>query len=270
MIISFTTVPPRFAHLGAVVQAIGAQRLRPDRVELYLPRQYRRFPGERPTLPPLPDWLTVIEVDQDYGPATKILPALTTWRGLGVDILFCDDDKAYDPDWTSRFAAMRRDHPDDALCEYGRELEHVTRTAALRRIDPPGPRAVPVPNGPKRGQPIRLTDGPDGPAHRHFISPGHMDVVFGFGGVMIGSDWLDHRAHDIPEILWTVDDIWLSGMLELHGHKIWVGHQGQFLAGPTPTGTIAALRDFTEQGHDRIAANALCVRYFRDTHGIWL
>ena len=86
MILTFTTIPPRLPLLGPALAAFAAQKHRPDAVELYLPKVWRRFPGERPSLPPLPDWVTVVEVDHDHGPATKVLPALERYRGRDIDI----------------------------------------------------------------------------------------------------------------------------------------------------------------------------------------
>ena len=64
MILSFTSIPPRFPFLGRVIQQLEKQTVRPDAVELYLPRTYRRFPGERPALPKLPDWVKIIDIER--------------------------------------------------------------------------------------------------------------------------------------------------------------------------------------------------------------
>lgn len=257
MIVTFTSIPPRFAYLGAMLRGIEAQTLRPDAVELYIPRSYRRFPGQVPSLPPLPDWVKVIEVAEDLGPATKILPAAARWRGRGVEILFGDDDKSYDPQWCSRFQAMRRLKPRDALCEFGRELEFVTRRPDLRRRRPALPRVV--------LSPPAAQEGP----RKHFAEPGYTDVFYGFAGAMIKPEWLDHRAEAIPDIVWTVDDVWISGMLELAGRRIWVGDGLRGTANPTEAGKVHALLDHVEQGIGRFAANALCAEYMQKTFGIW-
>ena len=107
MILSFTSIPPRFPFLGRVIQQLEKQTVRPDAVELYLPRTYRRFPGERPALPKLPDWVKIIDIETDLGPATKVLPALAAHRECKSDIMYFDDDQNFDPQWIARFSAAR-------------------------------------------------------------------------------------------------------------------------------------------------------------------
>ena len=50
-VISLTSIPPRFATLGPVLETLTAQGA--DAVVLALPRTYRRFPGATEA-PPLP------------------------------------------------------------------------------------------------------------------------------------------------------------------------------------------------------------------------
>lgn len=269
MILTFTTIPPRFALLGEALRSIEAQKLRPDAVELYLPRTYRRFPGQRPALPPLPDWLTVVEVDHDHGPATKILPATRRWHGRDVDLLFCDDDMVHDPLWTTRFAAMRRTRPEDAVCEYGRTLHYVCQDQGFRRSTFPKPRALLMKATPEEIAAGSVELRPNGKAAHYFRTPGFVDVLYGFRGAMIRPDWLDDRAFAIPEVLWTVDDVWLSGMLELMGRRIWVGTGGRWTVGHGTASRISPLLDHSEGGTGRIEANRRCAAYLRQTFGIW-
>lgn len=269
MIVTLTTIPPRFALLGEALQSLAAQVHRPEAVELYLPRQYRRFPGERPALPPLPDWVRVIEVDHDHGPATKILPAARRWRGRAVDLLFCDDDMVHDPLWTTRFAALRADRPEDAVCEYGRSLHFVCQDETFRRTAFPRPRALLMKPTAAEIAAGTVELRPNGKAAHYFRKPGFVDVLYGFRGAMIRPDWLDDRAFDIPEVLWTVDDVWLSGMLERAGRTIWVGTGGRWTVGHGTASRVSPLMDHEEGGADRLEANRRCATYLRHTFGIW-
>lgn len=108
IIVTLTSIPPRYENLPRKLASIDLRSVKADRVELYLPKHSRRFPGLRPTLPPLPDWVHVIEVEEDLGPATKVLPASRRWRAHDVDLLLCDDDKIEDYGWISRFAQARK------------------------------------------------------------------------------------------------------------------------------------------------------------------
>lgn len=269
LIVTFTTIPPRLPLLGPALAAFAAQTLRPAAVELYLPKAWRRFPGERPTLPPLPDWLTVVEVDHDLGPATKVLPALDRHRGRAVDILFCDDDTLHDPNWTARFAAQRAERPDDVLCEFGLDLADLCHDPALTPQDRPAPRA--------RINPVTRDDLAEsrrimakGGAGIPFLrAPGYVDVFFGVRGTMLRPGWLDPRASHLPDIIWTVDDVWLSGMAALAGRHIWAGGAACWTQGRGPARRVHDLMRHRERGVGRAAANRLCVDYLRNRYGVW-
>jgi hypothetical protein len=269
LIVTFTTIPPRLPLLGEALRSLAAQRLRPDAVELYLPPAWRRFPGERPSLPPLPDWLTVVETDRDLGPATKVLPALQRHAGRAVDLLLCDDDMCHDPDWTTRLAALRRDRPEDVVCEYGLDLADLCGDPALIPADRPQPRArVNRPPPEALSQSLRRMAG-GGPGLPYLAAPGHVDVFFGFRGALLRPGWIDPRARDLPDILWTVDDVWLSGMAALAGRRIWAGGAACWMQGRGTASAVAELVRHREHGVGRAAANRLCVDYLRKRFGLW-
>jgi hypothetical protein len=269
MILTLTSIPPRFRYLGRIFASIARQKKQPDGVELYLAREYRRFPGEKPSLPSLPEWVKVIETPIDYGPATKILPAAERWRGKQVDLLYCDDDQNYDPHWLSRFAKLRRTNTDDALCERGWHIEEISD---LRREDVAGPRPL---RRPMDGRDLNYRLKRAGTLwlrkfKRHgFSRSGYLDVAEGNGGVMVKPHWFDVRAFEIPDILWTVDDVWLSGMLHLAGVRIWANHEG-FIQNSFPEASkLLPLYQHLENGVDRREANNRCAAFFRDNFGIW-
>jgi hypothetical protein len=269
VIVTFTSIPPRFGLLAGALAALEGQRLRPDAVELYLPRRYRRFPGERPALPTLPDWVRVIETDADLGPATKVLPALDRWAGRDVDILFCDDDTAHDVNWTTRFAAMRRDRPDDVLCEYGLDLDRLLGDPSLHRPDAAQPRAVSIP--PRKDEiGVLARDLREGrPGRPYFSAHGYVDVLMGFRGAMLRPGWIDPLASNIPPVCWAVDDVWLSGMIALAGRRIWGGGAACWMTGVTAASQVSDLYRSIIDRADRATANRLCAMTLRQTHGIW-
>ncbi|SIO46247.1 hypothetical protein SAMN05444722_2317 [Rhodovulum sp. ES.010] len=106
LVVSLTSIPPRFSGLGPVLESILAQRRRPDRVILALPRAYRRFPGAVEA-PPLPEGVELVWSARDLGPATKVLPAART-VGPDADLVYCDDDCLYGPGWTAALVAARQ------------------------------------------------------------------------------------------------------------------------------------------------------------------
>lgn len=258
LIITLSSIPPRFSGLGPTLESLLRQDLPADEIRLYLPHQYRRFPDWDGRLPQVPRGVRIMRANQDYGPATKILPAVRDFQGQRVELLLCDDDRVYDPGWSARFLRARRDHPDCVIAEAGGFVPGHQRTAA--------PRARPR----EKGLAYRLiraaTLGLAKP--RPWVASGHVDVFKGYGGAMLRPDFLAPSVFDIPDLLWTVDDPWLSGHFALNGVGIWLNAQGVHPP-ETRTARRDALLRFALQGKGRGDANAACYAWFRDRHGIW-
>lgn len=263
-IITLASIPPRFDALGPTLRSLLAQDLPADEVRLHVPARFRRFPDWDGTLPAVPDGVTIHRTPDDLGPATKVLPAARELRGRAVDILFCDDDRLYDRHWHRRFKAARAARPDACLCEHGETFPDIAD-----EVRPPS--RLPRAHRRRKGWRYRLlraaTLGQVKP-HR-YESDGYVDYFAGQGGVMVRPEWLDDPAVlDIPGVLWTVDDPWLSGHLERRGVPIWLNrHRSR----PEKRGRSAthALHDLVEQGHGRVEADLAAIAHFRRTHGIW-
>lgn len=271
IIITLTSIPPRYQNLPRRFAAIECQTIKPDLVELYLPKHYRRFPGPRPTLPPLPDWVKVIEVEDDLGPATKILPATRKWRSHDVDLLLCDDDRIQDRKWISRFVRTREHRPNDIICERGWNIDE---RFGIARKNPDHPRAK---LAEKRGRNFlyRMVKRLTFKKYHHLVprriyaSPGYTDIFEGFLGVMVPPQAFHDDAWDIPDVIWTVDDVWLSGMAKANGFNIWANGLPRPVFQDGKYDKIAALKDFTEMGADRLAADRMAVDLLRSKYGIW-
>ncbi|MCI2400789.1 hypothetical protein [Aliiroseovarius subalbicans] len=105
LVISLTSIPPRFAQLPRVIAALNAQTRPPDRIFLTLPKRYRRFPGSH--APPDIAGVEVLRPDHDPGPAGKVLCVARLLAGQPVDLLYCDDDWDYAPGWAQGFLDAR-------------------------------------------------------------------------------------------------------------------------------------------------------------------
>jgi len=270
IVVTLTSIPPRFANLPRKIASLMRQTVPPDSIELYLPRSYRRFPGPRPRLPRLPAPVRIIDVDDDLGPATKVLPASHHWHGENIDLLFCDDDRPEDPGWVARFASARRHRPDDIVCESGWLVDTLI-SGPRHATDQPRVQVSPQ-LGKTLGYHVQrlLTLRLYTPKTRVYSQSGYADVFAGVYGAMMAPGVFQHpEAWNIPDILWTVDDVWLSGMARKNGTRIWVNS----VARPVPRDRyfdrIAALKHHVERRFDREGANRLCVQYFRDRCGIW-
>jgi hypothetical protein len=276
-IISLSTIPPRFGLIGAALASLLAQKARPEAIRLYIPRRYRRFGDYDGSLPAVPDGVTIVQVDDDLGPATKVLYAARDLRGQAVDILYCDDDRCYLPDWSTRLLRTRAARPGDAVAAAGRSV------ASLNLPDygpKPQPQAVPAPFGKDQmgyqlrllwsgvrrlaGAPVTLSA-----PFKTIARSGYVDIAEGFAGVAIRPDFLDDMAFEIPPVLWSVDDVWLSGVMARLGVRIWAEAGANRSQAVLAAGSTRPLFREVIEGANRDDANMACARHLQRTYGIW-
>ncbi|MBA3911283.1 MAG: hypothetical protein C0524_15775 [Rhodobacter sp.] len=276
-IICLSTIPPRFATVGQTLVTLVRQKSRPEAVELYIPQSYRRFPGWGGGLPDVPDGVRIVRVDEDFGPATKVLPAARAYRGQEVELLFADDDHCYSPDWAQRFLNVRKAHPEAAVCAAASSVAYMGRDW---RADAPLPRAVMAPERRKqfgywlrkflatarRGDPgkPRLEE-----KFRKLDRSGYVDAAMANAGVAVRPDFFDEAAYTIPPILWAVDDVWLSGHLARRGIPIWADRRLNCAQEIRTLSATDPLFRAVIDGAGRKEANLACVDYMRETYGIW-
>jgi len=265
LIISLTTIPPRFKVIHETLESLTSQSAKPEAINLYLPNKYRRFEYEKSDVPELPAGVSVWYLDTDFGPATKVLQAIQEYRGQNVKILFCDDDKVYDAQWAERFLVASQAHPGCCIVEEGGHVSDYSSHTYAGSLQPRSTRRIK-----DLGYRMKrlLTLGTWKP--RKALSSGYVDILEGWGGVLVRPEYFSDAAFDIPDILWTVDDIWLSGQLALNNIPIWLNADGAVRTkGNSDEIRDASLRKFVYKGHGRSAANQLCIDYFRDTYNIW-
>lgn len=272
-IISLSTIPPRFSAIGATLKSLIDQKGRVDEIRLNIPRTYRRFPEYDGSLPQVPDGIRIVRVDEDLGPATKVLPTAKEMRGTEARILFCDDDVMFRPTWAEELFAEQDKRPGECVALWGKFLpvrygvlptrqpiadftprhrsfafrtRHFTRRLAGRLLGRDIPRAT-----------------------RPAVSrAGYADLFLGVGGVVVRPDFFDDEAFDIPPVLWAVDDIWLSGVLAKNGIPIWLP-AGLLKPGATKTHEIQSLQATQIDGTIRRDANLRCIDHMRERYGIW-
>lgn len=260
LIVSLTTIPSRVPYLSGTVNSLLAQNTRPDAIEINVPRTYRR--PEFGTLDParLPDGLDVHVIESDYGPATKILPTVERYRDQDALLVYCDDDYTYDPDWLTRLTETSARHPDAVIADRWRST---LKWESLERWKGKGS-AYKMRRALSLGQWRPLRAGGYVP-----------DIAEGMGGVLIKPRFVDETAFDIPDVLWTVDDVWLSGIYLKNGHPIvptgvdWREIENSAVVDGTAVRNIDALCDYEFGGFNRMAANLECVSYMRDRFGVF-
>ncbi len=267
LIISLTTIPPRFNLIAPTLRDLLNQTANIAEIRLNIPCKYRRFEFNADTIPGLPKGIKLCRIDHDFGPATKILPTVLDLADQDVEILFCDDDQPYDPDWAQRFLDARLLQPNACLVEKGYDLD--TRPNGSKyHID-----KSPLPRARRRHKGIgyrvfRLATGFTRKL-RPYVEDGYVDVLEAYRGAMIRPEFLPKEVYDIPDILWTVDDPWLSGHMTQNGVPIWLNTSAPLWKHPYEAHFCERLGKFTYRDHDRLKADTACFEYFRNTYGIW-
>jgi hypothetical protein len=259
-----TSIPPRFPFLKAVLEGLVAQRAA-DEIRLYIPKRYRRFPAYDGSLPEVPVGINICRTNEDYGPATKVLPAIREFRGRDVQILFCDDDGVFPPGWAKRLFKVQSKRKTQTIATLGRR---VTKDA-------------PKPGWPCARQIVHKHDiqyrfgrflekkfGFNRPNFRPIVFPGYVDIMFGVCGVVVRPEFFDDEAFEIPEEAWFVDDFWLSAQLARNGVKIYCPWRF-----PCPRSGEAwsqdSLLDLEIEGAGRQALNCAAVKWVKNRYNIW-
>ena len=278
VVVSFSTIPPRFSHIGETLKYLLDQKLLPDEIQLYIPKNYRRFPQHSFTIPEIPKGggrVVVKIVEEDLGPATKVLYCAKSHWGTPTRIIYCDDDRLPTRNWLQKLILATNDNPNDAVASRGMNLpiDIKNRRKPQSQVIKPhsfgyniGYVARKVCHKSKELIFRRPFSRPN--KRRKFYDPGYIDIAEGCGGVSIKPDFFDLDAFDIPRVLWSVDDIWLSGMLEKANIGIRVGRSIQ-TPSKSAASPIEALYDFSTDGFGRSAANDFAFKYMQDHYGIW-
>jgi len=275
LVVSLSTIPPRFHLLGATLRSILDQNVKIDAVEVWIPKTYRRFPQHEFCLPDVPEGVTVRVSDEDFGPATKILPAVQAHSGTPTRILYCDDDHTMHKNWAQTFLTVSEKNPDCAIAISGRDIEYFGGEARKGKRQP---RAIEKNKlldmhfqwrklQKKHAQRRLGYKLPKIQRNTFFWREGYVDIMEGFCGVLVRPDMFDHDALNIPDRLWSVDDIWLSGMLAKKDIGIWINRKAKIpkeqkdVPDPLCTSTV--------EGLNRLNANRACIEYLQKRYDIW-
>ena len=96
--VSMSTIPGRIKKIGEVIENINKQTIKPKKIFLNVPYEFKRFKNEKineeDILKLEYDNLEIIRC-KDYGPGTKILGSIDKVRNFECVILL-DDDHIYD------------------------------------------------------------------------------------------------------------------------------------------------------------------------------
>lgn len=194
IVVSLTTVPSRIARILPALNSLLDQTVIPDRIFVALPPRSTReqtgyvVPEELHGHPRV----TVLPSSRDWGPATKVIPALLRMADTpDAAILAVDDDNVYPRTFVETFRRFATLLPDAALSLRGFAVPTSMRWRDCREFT---------------GTAV--------------TAPARTDIVQGCGGILVrprffDADLLDYAS--APREAFFVDDIWISGHLARRG-----------------------------------------------------
>lgn len=209
VVASFTTLPSRYDILYQSMQSLLKNTIPPDVIYLAIPKRARRLNQEYPPLPEkIQQICTVVLMDQDYGPISKIYGALMSEDDPNTLILSCDDDVLFAQDHIAKLLIHHQQHPSAAICGTGALLRHGLWFISIVSSIPPF-------------QNWRSFTGFDVDDRGRNI-----DLIFGVAGVLYSRGMFPHPDQLHEELfgyslressLFYNDDVLISGFLSKHG-----------------------------------------------------
>jgi len=116
VVVCFSTIPSRIDRCLPMVQSLLRQTYSPQGIFLFLPEEYAR---ENQSYS-IPSWIEdngikVRHVEKDYGPATKLIPALEMDLDPDTMIITVDDDIIYEAHLIEELVKVAEAVPDSAV-----------------------------------------------------------------------------------------------------------------------------------------------------------
>jgi hypothetical protein len=207
IVVCLTTIPSRIGEIEGTLKSLLYQRKAPKRIRIHLPKRSRRE-GAEYIVPERLTRLGAIEIVacEDYGPATKLIPAL---RDLPPDtnLLIVDDDKLYPDTMVAHFERAATEYPDVALASSGwivpADLTDRPVTVWRNFLGKP----------PSRLKATRVS------------KPTDVDIIQGHSGYLVRPRFFDAERliagyDDAPEAAFFVDDVWISAYCKVRKQVI--------------------------------------------------
>lgn len=120
IVASYTTLPSRYDVLKQSILSLKDQTHTLDDIYLTIPERAARLNKEYPTIPDdLAALCTVIKIDTDYGPLTKIYGAIISETDANTVIISCDDDVIFSSNYVEIMIKHHKSHPKSAICGTG-------------------------------------------------------------------------------------------------------------------------------------------------------
>ena len=251
VVVTLTTLPGRIHQIRKVLESLLQQTLAADEIRVYTPthsaREQRAY-ATPPWLAAMAPRVRLVRIEKDYGPATKVIPAVRDGLANGDDALLVvvDDDTLYPPRLLETFASWSRRFPDAVVSATGWP---VTRT--LR-----------YPHWTEN----YLVYG------NELVAPHPVSVVRGNCGFAVKAKFFDERLWEemprAPPGATVMDDVWISGHLARRRVKRFVVpfDADQYTSDPRLENVVTLDSNLGKGVSNRAAANEAGLTYFR---GAW-
>lgn len=185
-VVSLTSIPARFNSIKPTINSILAQTIQPEKIIIWIPKYYKRFDIAIKSIPEKLQMHPLVEVrivDEDFGPATKLLPCLQSNSKIHPEsnIIVIDDDVLYHRKHIERLLNFSKQFPNHAITTVG---SNVIKNFRLKFL--------------------------------FSLKNREVDILHGYAGYLVKKKFFNHhifqRPKDVRE-LFTHDDIWISGNL---------------------------------------------------------
>lgn len=248
IIVSLTTIPPRFKNLYITINSILKQTIKPDKIIIHIPEIYNNFSYNY--LPKfLDDNIIINRKTKDYGPATKLLGLynLELYNNMSDNdvIIVIDDDRIYNNNLINNMLTYYKRYTDKVLTIAGWDIESLTNNY-IKTYNKKQPRGI------------------------EYVKEGYINILGGCCGFLISKKNCPFNHKEIFELdnndeKYYVDDVFISGFLTLNNTDIYIIpntiHRDE---NRSINDKIYSLTDNT-----RMQKNIKCIQYFKNKYNIW-
>ena len=195
-VVCLSTIPSRLPLLGDTLKSLLAQKVAPARIRLHLPEFSRR----EQCAYEVPDWLAGLSSVQivrtpDWGPATKLIPALRDFAAA-QKLIVVDDDMLYPPTLVSDLERHADAQPQAAFGSSGWVVPHDLTDRPTTWWS-------------------HLLQRPPAPVLCTLIGRARrVDILQGYSGYLVRPEFFDidevTRYDGAPPGAFFVDDVWFA------------------------------------------------------------
>lgn len=120
VVATYTTIPSRYDYLRKSILSMREQTHKLDAIYVTIPKISKRLNKEYPPIPQdIADMCTIVYIDNDYGPVTKIYGALISEPDPNTIIISCDDDVGFESTHVETMIKFHKKYPKSVICGTG-------------------------------------------------------------------------------------------------------------------------------------------------------